>query len=118
MPQVRLLRFGPFELDVRAGDLRKNGVRVRLQEQACQILLMLLDRPGEVVLRSEIRQRLWPGDTVVEFDLSINSAVKRLRTSLSDSADSPRYIETIAKRGYRFLAEVEIIGEAPPEPMA
>lgn len=103
---ARLLQFGPFEFDARTGDLRKHGVRIRLPEQASQILLMLLEHPGEVVLRSEIRERLWPADTVVEFDQSINAAVKRLRSALSDSADAPRYIETAAKRGYRFIAAV------------
>jgi Tol biopolymer transport system component/DNA-binding winged helix-turn-helix (wHTH) protein len=112
----RLLRFGPFEFDVRAGDLLKHGVRIRLPEQASQILLMLVDRPGEVVLRSEIRQRLWPDDTVVDFDQSINSAVMRLRNTLGESAGAPRYIETLSKRGYRFTAEVQQFGEAPPQP--
>lgn len=104
-------QFGPFEFDVRTGDLRKHGVRIRLPEQASQILVMLLEQPGEVVLRSAIRQKLWPGDTVVEFDQSINQAIKRLRAALSDSADAPRYVETEAKRGYRFIAEVR--QEAP-----
>src|SRR5579862_2414445 len=117
MATVRLLRFGPFEFDVRAGDLLKHGVRIRLQEQASQILLMLLDHPGEVVLRSEIRGRLWPGDTVGDFDQSINSAVMRLRNALGESAGTPRYIETISKRGYRFIGEIQPNDEAPqPEP--
>ena len=108
------VRFGPFELDLRAGELRKAGRRIRLQEQPFQILRMLLESPGEVVSREEIRKRLWPDDTVVEFDHSINAAVKRLRDALRDSAESPRYIETLARRGYRFIAEV---GTAePPRP--
>ena len=103
---ARLLRFGDFELDVRAGELRKHGVRIRLQDQSFQILRMLLERPGEVVLREEIRQKLWPNNTVVEFDHSINAAIKRLRNALLESAEEPRFIETLAKRGYRFVGQV------------
>jgi len=103
---ARLLRFGDFELDVRAGELRKHGVRIRLQDQSFQILRMLLERPGEVVLREEIRQKLWPNNTVVEFDHSINAAIKRLRNALLESAEEPRFIETLAKRGYRFAGQV------------
>src|SRR6516164_4914619 len=108
-PTPRMLRFGPFELDVRAGELRKHGIRIRLQEQSFQILLMLLDHPGEVVLREQIRLKLWPNNTVVEFDHSINAAVKRLRNALGESAEEPVYIETLAKRGYRFTGEVEAV---------
>src|SRR5580700_10336650 len=103
---ARLLRFGDFELDVRPGELRKHGVRIRLQDQSFQILLMLLERPGEVLLREEIRQKLWPNNTIVEFDHSINAAIKRLRNALGESAEDPRFIETLAKRGYRFVGEV------------
>jgi DNA-binding winged helix-turn-helix (wHTH) protein len=109
------LCFGDFELDVRAGELRKHGIRIRLQDQSFQILLMLLEHPGEVVLREEIRQTLWPNNTVVEFDHSINAAIKRLRNALLESAEVPRYIETLAKRGYRFLGEVERVCERQPE---
>src|ERR1051325_513569 len=101
------VRFGAFELDLRAGELRKDGHRIRLQEQPFQILRILLESPGEVVSRQEIRKRLWPDDTVVEFDHSINAAVKRLRDALRESADKPRYIETVARRGYRFIGELE-----------
>lgn len=104
---ARKIRFGPFELDIRAAELRKQGRRIRLQEQPFQILRMLLERPGEVVLREEIRLRLWPDDTIVEFDHSINTAVRRLRDLLRDSADKPRYIETVARRGYRFICQLE-----------
>jgi serine/threonine-protein kinase len=107
------LRFGPFELDVRVAELRKNGIRIRLQEQPLQILLLLLERQGQVVLREEIQKRLWPGNTVVEFDHSINAAVKRLRDALRDSAEKPRYVETVARRGYRFIAAVEMNGSVP-----
>ena len=102
------VRFGPFELDLRKGELRKEGCRIRLQEQPFRILRMLLESPGEVVSREEIRNGLWPGETVVEFDLSINAAMRRLRGSLRDSADNPRYIKTIARQGYCFIGEAEV----------
>jgi eukaryotic-like serine/threonine-protein kinase len=105
--QPSRIRFGPFELDVRAAELHKAGLKIRVQDQPFQILRMLLDRPGEVVLRDEIRDKLWPNGTIVEFDHSINAAVKRLRDALRDSAEKPRYIETLAKRGYRFIGTVE-----------
>jgi DNA-binding winged helix-turn-helix (wHTH) protein/Tol biopolymer transport system component len=99
--------FGPFELDLRGGELRKKGRRIRLQDQPFQILRMLLECPGEVILREDIRMRLWPDNTVVEFDHSINTAVKRLRDALCDSADQPRYVETVARRGYRFVGQMQ-----------
>src|SRR5215471_13340117 len=101
------LRFGPFELEPRSGELRKYGTRIRLQQQSFRILLMLLDRPGEVVSRGDIRLQLWPNNTIVEFDHSINAAIKRLRSALGESAEEPRYVETVARRGYRFLGNVE-----------
>src|SRR5215831_5984703 len=108
MPEMaHLYRFGPFELDVRAGELRKYGTRIRLQEQPLRLLTMLLARPGEAVLREEIQQTLWPNRTVVEFDQGINAAIKRLRTALGDSAVGARYIETLARRGYRFIGSLE-----------
>jgi TolB-like protein/DNA-binding winged helix-turn-helix (wHTH) protein len=100
-------RFGDFEFDPISGELRKDGLKVRLQEQPFQILTLLLKRPGEVVTREEVRQALWPGDTFVDFDVGLNSAVKRLRDALSDSADSPRFVETLPRRGYRFIAPLE-----------
>lgn len=106
MPSTRV-RFGPFQLDLRTAELRKHDLRVRLHDQPFRILTMLLDRPGEVVLRDEIRLALWPDDTVVAFDQGINAAVKRLRAALGDSADKPRYIETLPRRGYRFIGVVE-----------
>src|SRR5215472_10375160 len=106
------IRFGPFELDRRAGELRKGGTRIRLPDQPLQVLLMLLERPGEVVLREEIRDKLWPGSTVVEFDHSINVAVRRLRDALRESAGKPRYVETIPRRGYRFISQLELPEEA------
>jgi serine/threonine protein kinase len=105
---ARLVRFGAFELDLRAAELRKYGVRIRLQEQPFRILVMLLERPGEVVLRDEIRKRLWPNDTVVEVGHGINAAILRLREALGESAENPRYVETLARRGYRFTGEVEV----------
>ena len=113
-----IIRFGPFELDMRAAELKKRGIRLGLQDQPYQILRMLLDRPGDVVLRDEIRARLWPDGTIVEFDHSINAAVKRLRDALSDSAEKPRYIETLPKRGYRFVGSVEAPPPEPAEPAA
>jgi DNA-binding winged helix-turn-helix (wHTH) protein len=119
-PAGRTLRFGIFELDLAAAELRKNGVRIRLQEQPFQVLTLLLERPGEVVSREDLRQRLWPADTFVDFDHSLNTAVNKLREALGDSASSPRYVETLARRGYRFVAPVraaEAVAPAPaPEP--
>ena len=102
-----IVRFGAFELDLRARELRKSGLSTGLPEQSIKILALLVEKPGEVVLRDEIRKKLWPNDTVVEFDHSINAAIKRLRQALGDSADSPEYIETLARRGYRWLAPVQ-----------
>ena len=107
-----IVRFGAFELDLRAGELRKNGVKVGLPEQSIQILAMLVKRSHEVVLREEIRKRLWPNDTIVEFDHSINAAINRLRGALGDEAATPRYIETLPRRGYRFFIPVEYVRPA------
>ncbi len=117
MPQVaprRIFRFGLYEADVQAGELRKNGQRLRLQEQPFQILVLLLERAGEVVTREEVQQRLWPADTFVDFEHGVNTAVNKLRDALSDSAANPRFIETLAKRGYRFIAPVDT-GAAEPQ---
>lgn len=103
----RVARFGVFELDLNAGELRKNGAKLRLQEQPFQVLALLLERSGDVVTREELRQKLWPADTFVDFDHSLNTAVNKLRETLGDSASSPRYIETLARRGYRFIAPVQ-----------
>lgn len=107
VPPSRFIRFGPFELDTRSGELRKHGIKVRLPKQTFQILMMLLKHPGEVVLREEIRDNLWPGDTVVEFEHSINAAIQKLRDALGESAGDPKYIETLPRRGYRFIGTVE-----------
>jgi Tol biopolymer transport system component/DNA-binding winged helix-turn-helix (wHTH) protein len=103
----RVLRFGLFEVDLRAHELRRGGVKLKLQEQPFEVLSLLLERPGEVVTREELRDRLWPADTFVDFDHSVNAAIKRLRDALGDSADNPRFVETLARRGYRFIAQVE-----------
>ena len=103
---VRVIRFGVFELDLRAGELRKQGIKIKLQDQPLQVLVMLLERPGEIVTRQELQQRLWSTDTFVDFEHSLNAAVKKLRQALGDSADNPRLVETLAKRGYRFVAPV------------
>jgi len=107
------LRFGVFELDHRAGELRKHGLRVRLQEQPFQVLAMLLEHPGEVVTREELQKKLWPADTFVDFDHGLNKAINKIREALSDYANSPRFVETVARRGYRFLAEVKVVDPAP-----
>lgn len=106
-PPARTIRFGVFEADLAAAELRKSGVRIRLQEQPFQVLVYLLERPGTVVSREELRQRLWPADTFVDFDHSLNTAVNKFREALGDSASSPRYVETLARRGYRFVAPVQ-----------
>jgi cholera toxin transcriptional activator len=103
----RIARFGVFELDLNAGELRKSGVKLRLQGQPFQVLALLLERAGEVVTREELRQKLWPSDTFVDFDHSVNTAINKLREVLGDSASSPRYVETLARRGYRFIAPVQ-----------
>jgi Tol biopolymer transport system component/DNA-binding winged helix-turn-helix (wHTH) protein len=109
---TRLIQFGVFEADLRAGELRRNGAKIRLQEQPFQILVMLLERPGSVVTREELRTHLWPADTFVDFDHSLNAAVRRLRDALGDTAENPRFVETVARRGYRFLAPVNGAAQA------
>src|ERR1700756_2383797 len=112
--QVRgRLRFGVFELDLRAGELRKHGLRIRLQEQPFQVLVMLLEHGNEVVTREELQKRLWPADTFVDFDHGLNKAINKVRDALGDSVENPRFVETVARRGYRFLAEVKQVDTAP-----
>ena len=101
------IRFGVFELDPRSGELRKNGVKLRLQEQPLQVLLMLLERPGDVVTREELQERLWPDGTFVDFDKGVNTAVQKVRDALGDSPDTPRFVQTLPRRGYRFIYPVE-----------
>lgn len=102
-----VLRFGVFEVDLQEGELRKSGLRIKLQEQPFQVLVILLERPGKIVNRDELRQRLWPSDTFVDFDHGLNGAVKKLREALGDQPDNPRFVETLHRRGYRFVAPVE-----------
>jgi DNA-binding winged helix-turn-helix (wHTH) protein len=116
----RTLRFGPFYADLWTRELRKNGIKLKVHGMPFEVLAALLERPGDLVTREELQERLWPGGTFVDFENSLNSAVARLRDALSDSAENPRFIETLPKRGYRFMAAVE--EEAPesstvaPEP--
>ncbi|MGH9794064.1 MAG: winged helix-turn-helix domain-containing protein [Candidatus Acidiferrales bacterium] len=105
--QARRARFGDFEADLRSGELHKHGIRLKLQDQPFRVLALLLERPGDLVTREELRQKLWPVETFVDFDTGLNNAVKKLRDVLSDSAEEPRYIETLPRRGYRFIARVE-----------
>ncbi len=108
--EVRLLRFGVFEVDPASGELRKNGARIRLQGQPFQVLTALLENRGQMVTREELREKIWPADTFVDFDHGLNTAVNKIREALGDSASNPRFVETLARRGYRFLATVENIG--------
>jgi TolB-like protein/DNA-binding winged helix-turn-helix (wHTH) protein/Flp pilus assembly protein TadD len=111
-PTTSAFQFGVFELDLKAGELRKQGVKVKLQEQPFQVLATLLEHAGEVVTKDELRQRIWAADTFVDFDHGLHSAIGRLREALGDSSESPRFIETLARRGYRFVAPVKVIGNA------
>src|SRR5208282_521870 len=104
---------GEFEVDLRSGELRRNGDRIQLQERPFQILAALVERPGEVVTREELQQKLWPTDTFVDFEHSINTAVNKLRKALGDDAESPRFIETLPRYGYRLIAPVSVV-DAPP----
>src|SRR5271154_6703440 len=115
-PQLRLLRFGSFEVDLRSGELRKTGVKQKFGGQPFQVLSILLERPGEVVTREELRKRLWP-DTFVDVDHNLNTAINKIREVLGDSADTPRFVETLPRRGYRFVAPVEGagVGKMPVE---
>ncbi len=108
----RLVHFGVFQLDLHAGELRKRGLKIRLPHQSLQILACLLERPGEVVTREELRQELWSADTFVDFDMGLSSAVKKLRSALGDSAESPRFIETLPRCGYRFIGLADGMTEA------
>jgi len=111
---ARTLHFGPFEVDLPAGELRKAGRLIKLQDQPFQVLALLLRHPGEVVTREELQQALWSADTFVEFDQGLNTAIKKIRLALGDSADDPRFIETIPRKGYRFIAPVEGVHASPP----
>ena len=114
-PSPEIHRFGPFEANLRTRELRKFGARLKIQDQPFQILAALLERPGDLVTREELQQRIWPADTFVDFDHSLNTSINKLREALSDSAATPRYIETLPRRGYRLLVSVE---SPPPESVA
>src|SRR6266704_4777535 len=103
---AEIFRFGIFHLDLKAGELRKAGVKVKLQDQPFRVLATLVDRAGQVVTREELRQNVWPTDVYVAFDQGLNNAIKKVRIALGDSADNPRFVETVAKHGYRFVAPV------------
>src|SRR5215831_4731797 len=107
------VQFGVFELDLQRAELRKNGIKVKLQEQPLKILQVFLENPGQIVTREELRRRVWPANTFVEFDQGLYSAMARLRDALGDSSDSPRFVETLARRGYRFIAPVTIAPTVP-----
>ncbi len=111
----RSVSFGPFEFDPQTGELRKHGMRLKIQGQPVQVLAMLIERPGEVLARDELQKRLWPGETFVDFEHSLNAAIKRLRAALGDSAQAPRFVETLARRGYRFIAPLTLASVHPVE---
>jgi TolB-like protein/DNA-binding winged helix-turn-helix (wHTH) protein len=112
---VPIVKFGVFEVDLRAGELTRLGKRVRLQEQPFQLLAMLLAKPGVLVTREELHLKLWP-ETTVDFDHGLNKAVSKIREALGDSAENPRFVETVARRGYKFLADVTVVGDEQPAP--
>ena len=115
MSEPRRYRFAVFELDLAARELRKNGLRIKLQDQPLTVLELLIERQGELVTREEIRKRLWPADTFVDFDRSLNTAINRLRDALGDQAENPRFVETLPRRGYRFIFPAEVVGDSPVE---
>src|SRR5512145_589223 len=119
MPQLHVVRFGPFVVDLLNGELLKHGAKIRLHGQPLQVLGILLERPGEVVTREELRARLWGSETFVDFEHGMHAAVNKLRAALNDSADHPRFIETVPRRGYRFICTIEpggpaVVAATPP----
>src|ERR1700726_1861273 len=115
-PPTVIFHFGIFQLDLRAGELHKAGVKVKLQDQPFRVLALLVDHAGQVVTREELRQKVWPSNVYVDFDQGLNNAIKKLREALGDSADSPRLIETVARHGYRFISPVGAAPARPAEP--
>jgi len=113
-PAAQILRFDTFELNLRAGELRKRGKKLRLQGQPLQVLAILLQSAGELVTREDLQSQIWPADTFVDFNHSLHNAIGRIREALGDSAESPRYIETLPRRGYRFIAAVEEVASPKP----
>src|SRR5205085_11054446 len=118
VPASQLVRFDRFELDLRTGELRKGGIRIRLQEQPLQVLQALLENPGELVTCEELQKRIWPADTFVDFDHGLHAAVNKIREALGDSAETPRYIETLPRRGYRFIYPPVQPDATPPQESA
>jgi DNA-binding winged helix-turn-helix (wHTH) protein len=114
----RLIHFGDFAIDPHAGELFKKGTKIKLQQQPFQVLAILLERPGDLVTREELRQRIWPADTFVDFDHSLNTAVKKLRQALGDESQKPRFVETLPRKGYRFLGTVKGAEKGAPAPVA
>ena len=106
---IFVVRFGTYEVSLQSGEVRKAGVRIRVQQQPLKLLEVLLERPGEVVTREELRSRVWPNESFGDFDQAVNIAIAKLRSALGDSAENPRYIETLPKRGYRFIADVSFV---------
>jgi DNA-binding winged helix-turn-helix (wHTH) protein len=104
-----LVRFGTYEVSFQSGEVRKAGVRIRVQQQPLKLLEVLLERPGEVITREELRSRVWPNESFGDFDQAVNIAIAKLRSALGDAAENPRYIETLPKRGYRFIADVSFV---------
>jgi DNA-binding winged helix-turn-helix (wHTH) protein len=115
-PIAEIVRFGMFQLDLKARELHKAGVKVKLQEQPFRVLTLLVDRAGQVVTREELRQNIWPTDVYVAFDQGLNNAIKKVRDALGDSADNPRFVETVARHGYRFIAPISAAQQRPSEP--
>src|SRR5262249_45800130 len=111
-----VIRFGTFEVDLRAGELYKQGLKIKLQQQPFQVLALLLQHPGEVVTREELKQAIWPAETFVDFDVGLDATIYKLRQALGDTAENPRFIETLPRRGYRFLAPVVAGQTQPPAP--
>src|SRR5215472_4293409 len=104
-----VVRFGTYEVSLRSGEVRKAGLKIRVQQQPMKLLQILLERPGEVVTREELRGRVWPDESFGDFDQAVNIAIAKLRSALGDSAENPRFIETLPKRGYRFIADVSVV---------
>src|SRR6266487_1869887 len=118
-PQTRLIRFGVFEADLQSGELRKAGIKIRLNRQSFQLLTVLIEHAGEVVTRDELKARLWGSKTFVDFDVGLNSAIKKLRAALGDSAEAPEYVGTLPRRGYRVIGTVSpgptsVVAARPP----
>jgi DNA-binding winged helix-turn-helix (wHTH) protein len=107
--QTSVVRFGTYEVRLQSGELRKSGIRIKVQQQPLRLLEILLERPGEIVTREELRSRMWPNDSFGDFDQAVNVAVAKLRTALGDTSDNPRFVESLPRRGYRFIADVSVV---------